>query len=315
MASLGNVPVTPWAGQSAGFDILQWGWKQLHDQLVRYAYRLVRQRQVAEDVVIESFVRAHQKILGDEFRGVDRGSGNLEKAFRAWIYRIVRNICVDHLRQHLTISIEDAIERTVSSENSLILSVVVGEGLNQLPPQLAVAVQLCDLEDLTAAEAAQSLDISIPALKSRLYRGREKLRYLLRDETINWLPADSPAIRKSKKPKRQKRKVPKTLLFIDPRGFIPTIEKLAEELAERFRERRNLAEITTELKAARRYPKKGEPLSDLTREAIIDLIFASYPDSDAKAMRWVQAMTTEYPPRPDTPGFLLPPPVTPKPGR
>lgn len=183
MASLGNAPANPWAGLNAGFDILQWGWKQHHDSLVRYAYRLVHQWQEAEDTVMESFVRAHRVISTNGFRGVDQGRENLEKAFRAWIYCITHNACVSYLRKNQTISIEETEESTVSSEDSQIISIVVRELLSQLPPYLAEAVQLCDLEGMTAAEAAQIVGINTQALKSRLRRGRERLRSLLLDDT------------------------------------------------------------------------------------------------------------------------------------
>lgn len=478
MASLGNAPATPWAGSIAGFDILQWGWKQLHDPLVRYAYRLVRQRQVAEDAVMESFVRAHQKILGDEFRGLDQGSGNLEKVFRVWIYRITRNVCIDHLRQHQSISIDDAVECTSNSENSQILSLVIRESLRQLPPDLAVAVQLFDLEDLTAAEAAQLVGIRVSAFKSRLYRGRQRLRYLLHNEAVNWPLAEntpteelkemrisernefftyaecpftgvndfviahfrahqtarytkihlsrnlrlafnqntagsdlrqachqtirntlkqmsridlaafwcglfdrhvpgtedpvsakstrskvgssngqailskirvvSNAVRPippgpvmhpdfsslpeprpqplevirpitqkiaSKKPRCKKQIKPKALPFIGPQGFILNIGALAQQLADQSKGRRSPTSFVDELRAARRLARNGEPLSDLARGEIIDLIYARYPDSEAKAMRSVRAMTVEFPPRQGTPEFLLPPPLTLKLGR
>ena len=42
-----------------------------------------------------------------------------------------------------------------------------------------------------------------------------------------------------------------------------------------------------------RYARNGEPLSDLTRGEIIDLIYARYPDSEAKFMRWVRCIMIE----------------------
>lgn len=184
MASLGNAPATPWAGLNAGFDILQWGWKQHHDSLVRFAYQLVHQWQEAEDAVMESFARAHRKISLDQFRGVDHAREDLKRVFQAWIYRTTHNICVSYLRRDQPISIEETVEKTFSSEDSQIISIVVREYLGQLPPHYAVVVQLCDLEDLPAKEAAQIVGISVPALRGRLHHARKQLRELLRDQTI-----------------------------------------------------------------------------------------------------------------------------------
>jgi RNA polymerase sigma-70 factor (ECF subfamily) len=53
------------------------------------------------------------------------------------------------------------------------------DGLSQLEPDLRAAVVLRDIQGLSTIEAAESLDISVPALKSRLHRARVLLRKYL----------------------------------------------------------------------------------------------------------------------------------------
>ena len=54
--------------------------------------------------------------------------------------------------------------------------VPVQQALDGLPPEYREPLVLCDLEEMGAREAAELLKISVPALKSRLYRGRRALR-------------------------------------------------------------------------------------------------------------------------------------------
>ncbi|MFX8832978.1 sigma factor-like helix-turn-helix DNA-binding protein, partial [Acinetobacter baumannii] len=56
------------------------------------------------------------------------------------------------------------------------LKVAVHQALDELPLDYRDPLVLCDLEEMSAKEAADVLGISVPALKSRLYRGRRALR-------------------------------------------------------------------------------------------------------------------------------------------
>ncbi len=62
------------------------------------------------------------------------------------------------------------------SEERAALRITVQQALAELPNEYSEPLVLCDLEDMPAREAAEVLQISVPALKSRLYRGRRALR-------------------------------------------------------------------------------------------------------------------------------------------
>jgi RNA polymerase sigma-70 factor (ECF subfamily) len=62
------------------------------------------------------------------------------------------------------------------SEERATLRVTVQQALSDLPIEYREPLVLCDLEEMAAREAAEILHISVPALKSRLYRGRRALR-------------------------------------------------------------------------------------------------------------------------------------------
>ena len=61
------------------------------------------------------------------------------------------------------------------------LQEILQEGIDQLPPDLRVTVVLRDVQSLSNDEAAESLDITVSALKSRLHRGRVLLRKFLEE--------------------------------------------------------------------------------------------------------------------------------------
>jgi len=106
-----------------------------------------------------------------------RRSGELraDGAFRTWLFRIARNLCIDKLRQHKLLELPPDAQYSGSEERAT-LRITVQQALADLPIEYREPLVLCDLEDMAAREAAEVLRISVPALKSRLYRGRRVLR-------------------------------------------------------------------------------------------------------------------------------------------
>ena len=66
---------------------------------------------------------------------------------------------------------------------------VLDEGLSLLAPDLRAVVVLRDIEGLSTEEAAEALDVTIPALKSRLHRARVLPRKYLEDQLLKPAPA------------------------------------------------------------------------------------------------------------------------------
>ena len=135
------------------------------ERIFRYAYRMLGNRSDAEDATAETFLR------------VLRRSGELraDGAFRTWLFRIARNLCIDKLRQHKLLELPPDAQYSGSEERAT-LRITVQQALADLPIEYREPLVLCDLEDMAAREAAEVLRISVPALKSRLYRGRRVLR-------------------------------------------------------------------------------------------------------------------------------------------
>ena len=135
------------------------------DKIFRYTYRMLGNRADAEDATAETFLR------------VLRRSSDLraDGAFKTWLFRIARNLCIDKMRQHKLLELPPDTQYTGVEERAA-LKVTVHQALRDLPIEYREPLILCDLEDISAKEAAELLDISVPALKSRLYRGRRALR-------------------------------------------------------------------------------------------------------------------------------------------
>jgi RNA polymerase sigma-70 factor (ECF subfamily) len=135
------------------------------ERIFRYAFRMLGNRADAEDVTAETFLRVLRR--SRELRA--------DGAFRTWLFRITRNLCIDRLRQHKLMELPLDAQYSGSEERST-LRVTVQQALGELPSEYIEPLVLCDLEELSTQEAADILKISLPALKSRLYRARRALR-------------------------------------------------------------------------------------------------------------------------------------------
>ncbi len=135
------------------------------EKIFRYTYRMLGNRTDAEDATAETFLRVLRRAA--ELRA--------DGAFRTWLFRIARNLCIDKMRQHKLLELP-AEAHYSGTEEKAALRITVQNALSELPIEYREPLILCDLEDISAKEAAVTLGISVPALKSRLYRGRRALR-------------------------------------------------------------------------------------------------------------------------------------------
>lgn len=154
-------------------------WKELEQRLRPYLARRVASPADIDDLIQDIFVRMHQGLasLRDEER------------FGGWVYRIAHSAIVDRARQrarapHVAADHDpepsaptDGPEDQLQSD----LGECVALFVSQLPSPYREAVTLTELEGLTQKEAAEMLGISLSGLKSRVQRGREKIRYLFEE--------------------------------------------------------------------------------------------------------------------------------------
>ena len=143
-----------------------------HGELYAYLCRLLRDRQWAQDLAQETFLRA--------FRA--RRSLDQVQNHRAWLYRIATNLALNALKRRrrfawLPWSLADRnpagrqdVAEELSSRNA------VESALAALPEELRAPLLLYAHHGLSVAEVAEALGLSKGAVKMRLCRGRRLFR-------------------------------------------------------------------------------------------------------------------------------------------
>lgn len=149
------------------------------------AYRVIGNSEAAADACQDAFLKAYRAIR--QYQG---GS------FKSWLLRIVTNTCYDHIRyksrrpatslEDLTENPDDHAETLISEEERPEDQVLRGElndviqmGINQLPEDQRVILVLSDVQGLAYQEIAEIIDQPLGTVKSRLSRGRQRLRDFL----------------------------------------------------------------------------------------------------------------------------------------
>ena len=154
-----------------------------HQELVfSLAYKLTGNRELANDVAQEAFIRAWKAI--QKFRG--------DSTFSTWIYRITVNTAWTlrkKAKKHYSLNIEETQEPVVIDEKkdpeflaiNSDLSSVLKKALDQIPVEQRIIVELKNIEGRSHKEIAEYLDISVTAAKVRLHRAHQKLRHILEE--------------------------------------------------------------------------------------------------------------------------------------
>jgi RNA polymerase sigma-70 factor, ECF subfamily len=147
------------------------------EAIYRYALRLTRRPDAAEDVTQETLLRGwrNQKKLRDP------------RAARLWLLRIASNVSTDHLRKSkfkvLTLESEPPCPRLLPMQScdereSVRLALAA---MDQLPPRQRHVLYLVTCEELSHDEVADVLGISLAAVKSNLSLARKEMRWRLKD--------------------------------------------------------------------------------------------------------------------------------------
>ncbi len=160
------------------------------DQVYNLAYRIMGDPASASDATQEAFISAYQNIKS--FRG------KYPSSFKSWLMRIVSNACYDELRRRKrrpATSIED-FEIDEEANPALVsemegpeeyaereaMALAIETGIQTLPPNQRVTLVLADVQGFSYEEIAEATDAPLGTVKSRLARGRAKLRDYLRDQ-------------------------------------------------------------------------------------------------------------------------------------
>lgn len=166
-------------GDLAAFNVLV---ERYQDPLFALCVRLLGDRQAAEDATQEAFLSAYRALAS--FSG-----GNV----RSWLFRIAANECKDELRRRRRKDVAGSLDQVFGAEETphevpdpgagpadfaldRESAAQVGAALASLPLEQREAIVLVDLYDFRYEEVAQITGASVGTVKSRIFRGRERLR-------------------------------------------------------------------------------------------------------------------------------------------
>lgn len=177
------------AGDDAAFEQMV---GRYHARVYSLSYGVLRNSEDAEEATQDAFLTLYRKI----------GTFDETKKFFSWFYRVALNSAYSRARRRPslpTVAIEDYLPRfqpdghlvpadvpdpsiRVDDDAALRELASRAEGfIAELPPPYRDVIWMNDVEQLTANEIADILEISIPAFKSRLHRARLYVRQRLTD--------------------------------------------------------------------------------------------------------------------------------------
>ena len=168
-------------GDAAAFNRLM---EQHERRMYAVALRMCGNREDAQDCLQEAMLRVYRAIGG--FKG--------QSSFSIWVYRITMNTCLDELRRkknRQSTSLDSLLDMgwspsddTNAPEKQAIRSELrrnLNRAIQELPEEMRSAVVLRDIQGFSYEEIAHMLEINVGTIKSRISRGREKLREKMKE--------------------------------------------------------------------------------------------------------------------------------------
>jgi RNA polymerase sigma-70 factor (ECF subfamily) len=168
-------------GDTASFSVLL---RRYEGKIFRLAMNITQNREDAEDVLQEAFLKAYEHL--DQFQGNSR--------FYTWIVRIAVNQALMKLRKRRSDRAVSLDEQIDTGEDTVVREIAAWDpdpeerfsreelheiltgAIDDLAPIYKTVFTLRDVDGLSTEETAEALDLSIPAVKSRLLRARLQLR-------------------------------------------------------------------------------------------------------------------------------------------
>jgi len=181
------------SGDASAFDLLVGRW----DRKIQGAiYRVLGPGEDSRDLCQEVFLKAYRAL----------GSFKREARFSSWLYQIALNACRDRLRRRrgrTQVSLDDLETAQVplhSGPSALELvekkdlARAVQAAMDTLPHEQREVIALKEYQGLTFVEIAETLDVPVSTVKTRLYRGLGQLREQLERQGVRGAAAPVAAI-------------------------------------------------------------------------------------------------------------------------
>jgi RNA polymerase sigma factor (sigma-70 family) len=156
--------------QSACRDLV----KRYERGIFNMIYQMVKNREEAEDLVQETFIKA--------FNALE--SYNNQFAFSTWLYKIAFNNCIDSIRKHKlkTYPLDRPIETREGSEMLFLEKrKQINQAIRCLPEKYKRVILLRHQEEKTYEEIADIMHIPLGTVKARIFRAREMLKRCIKE--------------------------------------------------------------------------------------------------------------------------------------
>jgi RNA polymerase sigma factor (sigma-70 family) len=152
-------------GRDDAFDVLA---ERYRSRLLGFCRHMLRSREDGEDILQEVYMAALRAMRGDD-RPIQ---------VKPWLYKIARNRCLNHLRRDTPVPVEsmDAFEQAGQSAAEAVagrehLREIVGD-VHGLPETQRTALILREFDALSYQQIAETMETTVPAVKSLLVRAR-----------------------------------------------------------------------------------------------------------------------------------------------
>jgi RNA polymerase sigma-70 factor, ECF subfamily len=164
-------------GNESAFEMI---FRTYYQPLCRYAYSFLQDKEEAEEVVQASFITVWEK----------RNNIAIETSLKSYLYRMVRNSCLNvikhekvkqqHVAHELAVS-EVAYESVSQKIQAAELEVKITEAMKTLPEQCRLVFQLSRFEELKYQEIADQLQISVKTVENHMGKALKLMREQLKD--------------------------------------------------------------------------------------------------------------------------------------
>jgi RNA polymerase sigma factor (sigma-70 family) len=228
------------AGNDAAFDLL---FSRYRTRLLAFCRHMLGSKEDAEDILQDVFAAAYNAILADQ----------REINVRPWLYRIARNRCLNHLRRPVPDG-RDTMDDQLASGGASTADVVhkradlrhLIDDVHKLPETQRTALLLREIDVLSYDQIAETMETTVPSVKSLLVRARMSLaeaseaRQLTCDEVRFQLAEVAEGLRRTSPPlkrhvrecehcasyRKQLRKTSAAMAAVFPVGPLLALKKL-----------------------------------------------------------------------------------------
>jgi RNA polymerase sigma-70 factor (ECF subfamily) len=140
--------------------------RHLQRRVYGFAYQHLRDVEEAHDLAQEIFVKLYRNL----------GRYDPARPFEPWFWKLAANTSINYRRKHVPLPVESQDQTTGLDPTLPQHDPTLIEALAQLDPTYRLPVLLHYYADLSLEQVSQTLNLTIPTLKSRLHRARAQLR-------------------------------------------------------------------------------------------------------------------------------------------